>query len=56
MKESESERKKEKNEVFVKKESYGEYKEVREIKGMKKEKKIVGNFWGKWKGRNTLDG
>ena len=47
MKESESERKKEKNEVFVKKESYGEYEEVREIKRMKKEKKIVGNFWGK---------
>ena len=44
MKESESERKKEKNEVFVKKESYGEYKEVREMKRMNKKKKLLVTF------------
>lgn len=42
MRESESERKKKQNKVFVekKKESYGEYEEVRE---MKKKKETVGN-------------
>ena len=45
----ESERKKKEKDVFVerKKESYGEYEKVREMKRMKKKKKTVGNHWEK---------